>query len=150
MDSKRNSATPKKIAVPADVAPLDTIDIHHEFQAIDMKLDKSIESLEETTKEDPIQMIADYKEFQLTMKDPDHMQPLEVLLQNKLEINKWNNIPVPLVNASTIFELSFKNTSRILKTIIKDQQTRFNATSKQLQKHKEKKKEQKQNMSVKM
>ena len=45
--------------------------------------------------------------------EPDYELPVN-FLADELGIDKWNNIPVPLVNATESFERSFGNVSRVL------------------------------------
>ena len=45
------------------------------------------------------------------------MLPVD-FLKAELGIERWNNIPLPLVNATEQFERSFGNISRIIKSLI--------------------------------
>ena len=49
--------------------------------------------------------------------EPDYELPVN-FLADELGIDKWNNIPVPLVNATESFERSFGNVSRVLQDLI--------------------------------
>jgi hypothetical protein len=77
----------------------------------------SLDSIETLGLGEIIESIGNHREFFAKLKDPDHQMPSDLLAQNRLEIAKWNNIPLPVVHACNMFELSFKNTSRILATM---------------------------------
>ena len=55
--------------------------------------------------------------FMKMKNNENFMYPNEQLLK-KIDVNSWNNIPIPLVKTTEIFEQSFQNLCNILAEII--------------------------------
>ena len=51
--------------------------------------------------------------------NPEYWLPSD-FLKAELGIERWNNIPLPLVNATEQFERSFGNVGRIIKSLIEE------------------------------
>ena len=68
--------------------------------------------------------LMDYNEFEKKRLDREYWLPSEILFHNRLEIDKWKNIPVPVSQACKLFERSLQNTSRLLKYLFTDLQAR--------------------------
>lgn len=51
------------------------------------------------------------------LSNPDFMLPIS-FIHGDLGVEKWKNIPHPVVNATEVFERCFGNVSRILKDLI--------------------------------
>lgn len=110
---------------------MDTIQL---LMELEQNQNASLDSIETMGMQEIIESIGSYKEFFAKLKDPDHKLPLDILNQNKLEIAKWNNIPLPVVHACNMFELSFKNITRVFQTMMQDHTYRFDLIMKSLEK----------------
>lgn len=55
--------------------------------------------------------------FMKMKNNENFMYPNEQLLK-RIDVNSWNNIPIPLVKTTEIFEQSFQNLCNIIAEII--------------------------------
>lgn len=67
--------------------------------------------------------ICDWDRFNEKMQDPKYMFPTQ-FLQDKIKIDEWKNIPIPLMETTECFELGFINVSNVLNEVIYEQKAR--------------------------
>lgn len=67
--------------------------------------------------------IGDWEHFYDKLKDQKYAFPSQ-FIHDKIDINSWRNIPIPLQEATEQFEQCFVNLSNIILEIMNEQQTR--------------------------
>ena len=67
-----------------------------------------------------LQAIGDWKYLEMKFQNnKEYQYPIDVL-SGKILVDRWNNIPVPVVQATESFYQAFKNTTNIFKELIRE------------------------------
>lgn len=85
-------------------------------------------------REEYAKAIANYDHVEVKINhDPDHRLPVH-WLSLELEIERWNNIPLPIMHSTEAIVRSFDHTSRAIQFIVKDQKQRMHEIVKKMKK----------------
>ena len=66
-----------------------------------------------------LRAIADFDLFESTMRHDQKLSLPSEFIHEVVNIDKWNNIPIPLVKSTEAFKSCFENTSNIISEVLR-------------------------------
>jgi hypothetical protein len=66
-----------------------------------------------------LRAIADFDQFESRLRENEKLSLPGEFINEAVNIEKWNNIPIPLVKSTETFKICFENTSNVISEILR-------------------------------
>lgn len=71
--------------------------------------------------------IADFDHFEALLRADEKLKLPSEFIHEEINIERWNNIPIPLIKSTETLKKCFDNTCNVLAEILRQQRLRFEA-----------------------